>query len=89
MREIEVTNNRIYEEAIYMLNHKATVRQTGAHFGRSKSAIHKDMRERLPHINRTLATEVAKLMKFNLDERAKRGGASTGARWKRIKGEVV
>ena len=77
MREIEVTNNRIYEEAIYMLNHKATVRQTGAHFGRSKSAIHKDMRERLPHVNRNLATEIAALLNFNLEDRSRRGGIAT------------
>ena len=79
----------IYQEAIYMLNNKATVRQTGAHFGRSKSAVHKDMRERLPYINGSLALEVARLLNFNLEDRSKRGGLATSARWKRIKGGDV
>ena len=77
MKCIEVTNNMIYEEAIYMLNHKATVRQASAHFGRSKSAIHQDMRERLPRINGTLASEIAMLLNFNLEDRARRGGLAT------------
>lgn len=64
----------ICEEAQYMLEHKATVRQTGKVFGRAKSTIHHDMREKLPYINRGLAEEVSELLHFNLEDRARRGG---------------
>ena len=89
MRGLEVTNNMIYEEAIYMLNHKATVRQASAHFGRSKSAIHMDMRERLPHVNRTLASEIATLLNFNLEDRSRRGGVASKRKANKNKGDVV
>ena len=85
MRHFELSNNAIYEEAIYMINHKATVRQASAHFGRSKSAIHKDMRERLPRINGTLASEIAALLNFNLEDRSRRGGIASQKKQKRIK----
>ena len=89
MREIAVTNSMIYEEAIYMINHKATVRQASAHFGRSKSAIHMDMRERLPHINRTLATEIAALLNFNLEDRSRRGGMASKRKANKNKGDLI
>lgn len=78
----------IHEEALYMLTHKATVRQTGKHFNRSKTTVHNDMREKLPYIDGKLAVEVAKLLNFNLKARSQRGGESTRIKWKRIKGDV-
>ena len=80
------TREFICAEANYIIDHNATVRQTGEFFGRSKSAVHHDMREKLPYINGSLAKEVAKVLQFNLVDRAHRGGASTKARWQRIKG---
>lgn len=78
----------IYEEAQYMLAHKATVRQTGKHFNRSKTAVHNDMREKLPYIDGHLAIEVAKLLNFNFKAKAQRGGEATRIKWKEIKGDV-
>lgn len=75
-------DNLVRREAEYMLEHRATVRQTGAYFGRGKSTVHKDMRDRLPYINKSLATEVAQLLYFNLEERARRGGVSTQQKMK-------
>lgn len=74
----------ICREAQYMLENKATVRETGKAFGRGKSTIHKDMREKLPEIDGTLATEVAKLLNFNLADRARRGGVVTSSRHKKV-----
>lgn len=75
----------VRREAEYMLKNQATVRQTGAYFGRSKSTVHKDMRERLPRINGFLAREVASLLNFNLMDRARRGGAATRGKHKGYK----
>ena len=74
----------ICREAKYMLENKATVRETGKAFGRSKSAVHKDMRDKLPDIDHNLATEVARLLNFHLEDRARRGGMVTGAKRKKI-----
>ena len=40
--------------AIYMLEKKATVRQTAEHFGISKSTVHKDVTISLEKVNRVL-----------------------------------
>ena len=73
----------ICREAQYIVENNATVRQTGRYFGRSKSTIHQDMRDRLPHINHTLAVQVSEVLDANLTERTMRGGLATKARWKR------
>ena len=73
----------ICREAHYIIDNNATVRQTGNYFGRSKSTIHNDMRTRLPHINKALATEVAKVLNINLAERTMRGGLATKAKYEK------
>ena len=42
---------RAVEIAYYIIEHKATVRQTAKEFGVSKSTIHKDCTDRLEQIN--------------------------------------
>ena len=42
---------RAVEIAYYIIEHKATVRQTAKEFGVSKSTIHKDSTDRLEQIN--------------------------------------
>lgn len=75
----------ICREAQYIVENNATIRQTGKYFGRSKSTIHTDMRDRLPHINNILATDVAKILGINLADRHNRGGQSTKARWEKMR----
>ena len=43
---------RAVEIAYYIIEHKATVRQTAKEFGVSKSTIHKDCTDRLEQSNR-------------------------------------
>jgi putative DeoR family transcriptional regulator (stage III sporulation protein D) len=78
-------NRLVCLEAEYMLEHKSTVRETGKAFGRSKSTIHKDMRDKLPSINRGLAVEIANLLNFNLEDRARRGGIAAKRKRRRRK----
>ena len=69
--------------AAYMIEHHATVRQAARVFGISKSSVHKDMGERLPHIDQRLSNQVSALMCYNKAVRHLRGGAATKARYSR------
>lgn len=75
----------ICREAQYIVENNATVREAGKYFGRSKSTIHQDMRNKLPYINYTLAVEVSKVLNSNLVERTMRGGLATKARWEKVR----
>lgn len=63
--------------AQYIIDSKDTVRGTAKKFGISKSTVHKDVSERLIHINRALAVEVRKVLDENKAERHIRGGMAT------------
>lgn len=63
--------------AQYIIDSKATVRQAAGRFGVSKSTIHKDMTERLPTINHSLAENVREVLDINKSERHIRGGMAT------------
>lgn len=68
---------RAIEIASYMIQEKATVRQTARKFGISKSTVHKDMVDRLVQINPELAGEVREVLNVNKQERHIRGGLAT------------
>ena len=68
---------RAVEIAYYIIEHKATVRQTAKEFGVRKSKIHKDCTDRLEQINPTLAQSVRKVLDVNKQERHIRGGLAT------------
>lgn len=68
---------RAVEIAHYIINSKATVRQTAKKFGISKSTVHKDMVDRLVQINPELAGEVRRVLDVNKQERHIRGGLAT------------
>ena len=63
--------------ANYIIDHNATVRQTAKKFGISKSTVHKDMVDRLQHINPSLASQVRVVLDINKSERHIRGGMAT------------
>lgn len=68
---------RAVQVAGYMIETKATVRQTARKFGVSKSTVHKDLTERLAQINPGLAAEARKVLEVNKSERHIRGGMAT------------
>ena len=68
---------RAVEIASYIIEHKATVRQTAKRFRISKSTVHKDVTERLLQINPSLAREARKVLDMNKSERHIRGGMAT------------
>lgn len=61
----------------YLLEHSATVREAARVFGISKSTVHKDVTERLRHVNNALYLQVQQLLTKNKQERHLRGGEAT------------
>lgn len=81
---------RVLEISNYILKSKNTVRQTAVIFGVSKSTVHKDMIERLPAIDKNIATKVRNILEINKAERHIRGGEATRKKYKLTKecGEI-
>ena len=68
---------RAVELGNYIVEKKATVRQTAKKFGISKSTVHKDVTERLVKINPFLAARIRVVLDVNKAERHIRGGMAT------------
>ena len=68
---------RACDLAVYMIENRATVRAAAKQFGVSKSTVHKDLIERLPHCNPALYAQVRQLLAQNKAERHIRGGMAT------------
>ena len=68
---------RAVEIANYIIETKATVRQTAKKFGISKSTVHKVVTDRLSQINPSLASEARQVLDVNKSERHIRGGMAT------------
>lgn len=77
---------RVLEVANFIIDSKATIRKTAKVFGVSKSTIHKDMTERLPKINPSVAKEAKLILDLNKSERHIRGGKATKLKYKAIEG---
>lgn len=74
---------RVMDLSRYIADHQATVRQAAKYFGVSKSTVHKDVTERLPDINQSLALEVKKILEVNKAERHIRGGEATKKKYQK------
>ena len=68
---------RACDLAVYIIEHKATVRAAAERFGVSKSTVHKDMTERLREIDRLRYEKVRLILEQNKAERHLRGGDAT------------
>lgn len=71
--------------ARYIIENCATVRQTAKHFNVSKSTVHKDVRTRLPDINKGLYKKVTGVLDKNKSERHLRGGQATKEKYSELK----
>ena len=74
---------RAVELAQYIIDTGDTVRGAAKKFGVSKSTVHKDVSERLLHINRVLAIDVRKVLDENKAERHIRGGMATKLKYEK------
>ena len=68
--------------ACYIVETGATVRTAAKKFGISKSTVHKDITERLPHLDRPLYLAARKVLEENKAERHIRGGIATRKKYK-------
>lgn len=68
--------------AQYMIQEGATVRQTAAQFGVSKSTVHKDITTRLKKLNAVLYEQVQTVLQTNKEERHIRGGMATREKYR-------
>lgn len=73
----DTIDERACKLAVYIIETGATVRSAGAHFGISKSTVHKDLAQRLPHCNKALYRQVRKILDLNKAQRHIRGGLAT------------
>ena len=73
---------RAIQLAQYLVETGATVRQTAAKFGVSKSTVHKDLQDRLPQFNRSLYLQVKEVLEVNKAQRHIRGGMATRKKYK-------
>lgn len=73
---------RVLELTQYIIENKATMRQTAKKFAISKSTVHKDVTERLKLINNSLYHNVKEILDQNKAERHLRGGMATREKYK-------
>lgn len=73
---------RARDLALYIIENRATVRAAARRFGISKSTVHKDLRERLPHFNQPLYLQVQAVLEENKAQRHIRGGLATRKKYK-------
>lgn len=84
MRGVSI-EDRAINLAQYIIDTGDTVRGAAKKFGVSKSTVHKDVSERLIHINQALAIEVRKVLDENKAERHIRGGMATKLKYSHLK----
>ena len=82
---LDIIKNRAIDETNYIINTKKTIREIANQFNVSKSTVHKDLQERLPNINKTLADLVKIIMQEHITIRHIKGGQSTKEKYKRLK----
>ena len=70
-------DERVLNIAEFILERRETVRGAAAHFGCSKSTVHKDLSQRLPGCNKHLYNQVRHILDNNKAERHIRGGLAT------------
>lgn len=81
----DTIEERACQLAVYIIETGATVRGAAQYFGISKSTVHKDISQRLPHLNRSLYIQVRRILDTNKAQRHIRGGIATREKYLRIK----
>lgn len=70
--------------ATYLVENNSTVRGVAAHFGISKSTVHKDITQTLKHVNKPLYFRVRQVLAVNKQERHIRGGEATKRKYSQM-----
>lgn len=81
----DTIEDRACKLAVYMIENGTTVRAAAAHFGISKSTVHKDLSQRLPKCNKALYKQVRQILDINKAQRHIRGGMATKRKYQLTK----
>lgn len=81
----EIILDRVIMEADYLILTKQTIREIANVFKVSKSTVHKDLRERLPLIDKNKHKKVDKILKHHIEIRHIRGGESTKKKYLKMR----
>ncbi|MBO5836965.1 MAG: sporulation transcriptional regulator SpoIIID [Oscillospiraceae bacterium] len=80
----DTIENRACKLAVYIIETGATVRTAAQHFGISKSTVHKDITQRLPHCNKSLYQQTQQILQRNKAQRHIRGGLATKEKYQKL-----
>ena len=78
----DTIRERVCKLAVYLIETGLTVRAAAKYFGISKSTVHKDLSQRLPHINKSLYIQVRQELDQNKAQRHIRGGMATQQKYR-------
>ena len=84
MMYISAGKERCVILASYLVENNTTVRGVAAHFGISKSTVHKDITQTLKRVNKPLYYQVKHILGINKQERHIRGGEATRRKYKQL-----
>lgn len=84
MMYISAGKERCVILASYLVENNSTVRGVAAHFGISKSTVHKDITQNLKRVNKPLYYQVKRVLGVNKQERHIRGGEATRRKYQNL-----
>lgn len=84
----DTIKERVFQLAVYLIETGATVRAAAKHFGISKSTVHKDLSQRLPHYHHALYVQVRQVLDQNKAQRHIRGGYATQRKYRMKKEQM-
>lgn len=79
----DAIQQRACDLALYIIKQRATVRAAAKQFGISKSTVHKDVKERLKHIDPDLYAHACLVLSYNKAVRHLRGGEATRRKYQK------
>ena len=82
-------DDRIYSEANYIIEHRATVRDAARALCVGKSTVHKDVTDRLKLLNPAMYRAVRSILNVNKAERHLRGGKATHDKYAARKERII
>lgn len=80
----DYVKERVIEVANYIIDSKATIRETAKVFNVSKTTIHNDVTIRILKVKPDLRKAVKEVLDQNLQERAIRGGMATKLKYQKM-----
>lgn len=80
----DYVKERVIEVANYIIDSKATIRETAKVFKVSKTTIHNDVTIRILKVKPDLRKAVKEVLDQNLQERAIRGGMATKLKYQKM-----